>query len=164
MRPNTLTLVALCVVSAAVTSCLRSAGLQEPKADRSFGLFEFTIRNGTSVFSGTLDARADTMTVQAHTGSCFVDRLAPPVIDRVTFRCEGATDISDLSLRFDPRNLQGRSSWSGTVPQWVTKTECTAYRLDEQGQRVCTASLTTRTETRATVGGGIMLEQKSPGR
>jgi hypothetical protein len=164
MRPNALTLVALCIVSAAVTSCRRGAGLQEPKADRSFGLFEFTIRNGSSVFSGTLDAREDTMTVQAHTGSCFVDRLAFPVIDRVTFRCEGATDISDLRLRFDRKNLQLRSNWSGTVVQWATKTECTAYRTDEQGQRVCTASLTTRTETNTTVGGLIMLEQKSPGR
>jgi hypothetical protein len=164
MRPNALTLVVLCVACAAVTACRRSAGLQEPKADRSFGLFEFTIRNGTSFFSGTLDTREDTMSVQAHTGSCFVDRLAPPVIDRVTFRCEDATDISDLRLRFDRRNLQLRSDWSGTVVQWVTKTECTAYRMDESGQRVCTASLTTRTETNTRVGGLIMIEQKSPGR
>jgi hypothetical protein len=162
MRPNAFTLVVLCVACAAVTSCRRSAGLQEPKADRSFGLFEFTIRNGTSSFSGTLDAREDTMTVQARTGNCFVDRLAPPVIDRVTFRCEGATEISDLRLRFDRRNLQSRSNWSGTVVQWVTKTECTAYRTDERGQRVCTASQTTRTETTAPVSGAIMLQWKAP--
>ena len=81
----------------------------------------------------------------------------------MVFKCEGVSNVEDMTLSFDRRDPITRSSWSGTVRALVKESECTQYGVDARGNRICVASRIMSVERTGTVGGTILLKQVSAG-
>ena len=121
------------------------------------GVYEFTIRSGSTVVVGTLQALDGSIRVTPREGSCYVDRAAQPQENREIFKCEGVVGIDQLTLSIDRSDPQGRSRWSGEVNRMVKEQECTAYTVDSRGQRVCSEWRTRNVERAESLGGTILL-------
>jgi hypothetical protein len=152
------------LASVLLAACRQPATLEPTPAEYANGVFEFTIRNGSTVAVGMLRAQAGTVTVTPREGSCYVDRLAQPDPEVAVFKCEGvSTTVRDLTLRIDPRDPQARSRWSATVLVMANERECTAYTTDSRGQTICSAYRTVRVERPSTVGGTMTMKLIVPG-
>jgi hypothetical protein len=133
-------------------------------AELALESYDFTVREGTTLMTGTLQVRGDSMTVTSRDGQCLVDRTATEEQDqRVVFKCNIAYGVDALTLSFDRRDPQGRSRWSGKVTRMTNQRECTAYTIDDRGQRVCTATRNVNKESMPTVSGSIIVKWRAPG-
>lgn len=164
MLPRTLPsrggrILALCVT---LTACSQASHLQ-PAAISSDGIYEITIRERSTLLTGTLEVRGDSMSVRARDAQCLVDRTATDDQDqRVIFKCNVAYGVDAMTLSFDRRDPLGQSRWSGKVSGMTNRSECTAYGVDERGNRICTATRIVNTENTGTVSGSIIVKAIAP--
>jgi hypothetical protein len=128
-------------------------------ADFASGVFEFTIRNGSTTLVGSVEALDGTIRLRPKDGTCYEDRsVVPRDEEPAVFKCQGMANFNDLTIAIDKRDPQGRSRWSSTVTRFVQVSECTAYIVNERGQQVCTVRQTRQEERSDRIGGTILLK------
>jgi hypothetical protein len=142
-----------------VFACRPPSTLGTSNGEWASGVFEFTIRDGSTTVVGMLQSRGGTMTVTPRDGSCYKDTMARPDPEAVLFTCDGVSDrLHQVKLRIDPWDPPARSRWSATVRALVPQIECTAYGVDSRGNRICIASRTITVESEGTTGGTIVMK------
>ena len=146
-----------------LAACRPGLTPQPSAAIWSYANYDFTVRNGSTVVTGVLEVREGVIAVKPRDGQCFVDHSEPTREQWTVFKCDVTPGIEGLSLSIDPRDPEGRSRWSGTVRGMVNLSECTAYAIDERGQRICTATRIVNKELVGSVGGSITMKLRPSG-
>jgi hypothetical protein len=151
------------VAAAALASCRPAASSQPSPVIWSFAQWDFTLRDGSTTTTGTIEMREGVLSVKPRDGQCFLDRSTPTQEQWTVFKCDVTPGPEGLTLRIDPRDPEGRSRWSGTTRGMVTRVECISYAIDERGQRICTLTRNVTEEQVVAAGGSITMKLRPSG-